>query len=155
MFEFDAAKLVIVGIVALIVIGPKDFPRVLRQAGQMVAKLRSMAAEFQGQFMEAMREAELAEIKVEAEKVAKAAEIDASLDPVAELQSELTRAIDAAPVASEGAAGHGGPSSALPEAGGVSSEPGAGDEAPAEGLAGLPPEYAKEARAGVLSSARE
>jgi sec-independent protein translocase protein TatB len=94
MFEFDAGKLVIIGIVALIVIGPKDLPRVLRQAGQAIAKLRRMASEFQGQFMEAMREAELTEIKEEAAKLAASTKIDAAFNPVAELKSELTRAIE-------------------------------------------------------------
>jgi sec-independent protein translocase protein TatB len=91
MFEFEAGKLVIIGIVALIVIGPKDLPRVLRQAGQAVAKLRRMAAEFQSQFMEAMREAELTDIKEEAAKLAASAKIDTAFNPVAELKSELTR----------------------------------------------------------------
>lgn len=95
MFEFDAGKLVIIGIVALIVIGPKELPRVLRQVGQAVAKLRGMAAEFQGQFMEAMREAELSDLREEAAKLAASAKIDAGFDPVAELKSELTRTIDA------------------------------------------------------------
>ena len=47
-----------IGIVALIVIGPKELPRVMRQLGQAVAKMRRMAAEFRGQFMDAMREAD-------------------------------------------------------------------------------------------------
>lgn len=94
MFEFDAGKLVIIGIVALIVIGPKDLPRVLRQVGQAVAKLRRMAAEFQGQFMEAMREAELTDLKEEARKLAESTKIDTAFNPVAELKSELTRAIE-------------------------------------------------------------
>jgi len=111
MFEFDAGKLVIIGIVALIVIGPKELPRVLRQAGQAMAKLRRMAAEFQGQFMEAMREAELTDIKEEATKLAASARIDAGFNPIADLRSELTRAIEgpasaaAAPPTAEAAAG--------------------------------------------------
>ena len=59
MFDFDAGKLLVIGIVALVVIGPKELPRVLRQVGQMVTKLRRMAGEFQSQFMDAMREADL------------------------------------------------------------------------------------------------
>jgi sec-independent protein translocase protein TatB len=106
MFEFEAGKLVIIGIVALIVIGPKDLPRVLRQAGQAVAKLRRMAAEFQSQFMEAMREAELTDIKEEAAKLAASAKIDTAFNPVAELKSELTRAIEDT-TASQGEGGGG------------------------------------------------
>lgn len=119
MFEFDAGKLVIIGIVALIVIGPKELPRVLRQAGQAMAKLRRVAAEFQGQFMEAMREAELADIKEEAAKLAASAKLDSGLDPVAELRSELTRAIDEAGTASTTTPASGAASAESPARGSV------------------------------------
>ena len=55
MFDFDVGKLLVVGIVALAVIPPKDLPRVMRTVGQAVGKMRRMAAEFQGQFMDAMQ----------------------------------------------------------------------------------------------------
>jgi len=63
MFDISWGKLVIIGVVALLVIGPKELPAVLRQLGQAMAKIRRMAAEFQGQFQEAMREAEMADLK--------------------------------------------------------------------------------------------
>ncbi len=63
MFDLSWGKLVIIGVVALLVIGPKELPGVLRQLGQAMAKIRRMAAEFQGQFNEAMREAEMADLK--------------------------------------------------------------------------------------------
>jgi sec-independent protein translocase protein TatB len=63
MFDISWGKLVIIGVVALIVIGPKELPAVLRTLGQWMAKIRRMAAEFQGQFNEAMREAEMADLK--------------------------------------------------------------------------------------------
>jgi sec-independent protein translocase protein TatB len=95
MFEFDAGKFVIIGIVALIVIGPKELPRVMRQVGQMVAKLRRLSAEFQAQFMDAMREADLQEdleaVKAEAAKIAAAARLDHTIDPLAGIRSELTK----------------------------------------------------------------
>ena len=65
MFDFDVGKLLVFGIVALAVIPPKDLPRVMRTVGQDVGKMRRMAAEFQGQFMEAMREADLESVKKE------------------------------------------------------------------------------------------
>ena len=65
MFDISWGKLVIIGVVALLVIGPKELPGVLRQLGQAMAKIRRMAAEFQGQFNEAMREAEMADLKKE------------------------------------------------------------------------------------------
>jgi sec-independent protein translocase protein TatB len=104
MFDFDAGKLFIIGIVALVVIGPKELPRVLRQLGQAVAKMRRMAAEFQSQFMEAMREADMADVKAEVDKLAQSAKIDAPFDPVTEIKNEIKGAIDKpAPVATPSA----------------------------------------------------
>lgn len=63
MFDIGWSELVVIGVVALIAIGPKELPGVLRSVGQWIGKARRMAAEFQGQFNEAMREAEMADIK--------------------------------------------------------------------------------------------
>ena len=101
MFDFDASKLLIIGVVALIVIGPKDLPRVLRQVGQMVTKLRRMAGEFQGQFMEAMKEADLQDLRNEVTKLKETASLDVSFNPVADIKSELTRAVGSATSALE------------------------------------------------------
>ena len=69
MFDFDVGKLLIFGIVALAVIPPKDLPRVMRVVGQALGRMRRMAAEFQGQFMDAMREADLDSVKKELDSV--------------------------------------------------------------------------------------
>ena len=61
MFDFGAGELLVIGIVALVVIGPKELPGVLRQVGKATGKMRQMAGEFRSQFDEAMREAELHE----------------------------------------------------------------------------------------------
>src|SRR2546430_17592609 len=74
MFDFDAGKLIIVGIVALIVIGPKELPRVMLQVGQAAAKMRGMAAEFRSQFMDAMREAEIDDINSDVERLTETCE---------------------------------------------------------------------------------
>jgi sec-independent protein translocase protein TatB len=63
MFDIGWSELVIIAIVALIAIGPKELPGVLRMVGQWMGKARKMASEFQGQFQEAMREAEMADLK--------------------------------------------------------------------------------------------
>ena len=96
MFDFEPGKLIIIGIVALIVIGPKDLPRVMRQLGQAVAKLRRMAAEFRGQFMEAMHDAEIEDMKADVGKLAESAKISAGLDPLAEIKAGITSALEAA-----------------------------------------------------------
>ncbi|MCK0198849.1 Sec-independent protein translocase protein TatB [Ancylobacter sp. 6x-1] len=59
MFDIGWSEMMLIGVVALVVIGPKELPAVLRTVGQGVGKLRRMAGEFQGQFREALREAEL------------------------------------------------------------------------------------------------
>lgn len=101
MFDFDASKLLIIGVVALIVIGPKDLPGVLRQVGQAVTKLRRMAAEFQGQFMDAMKEADLQDLRQEVSKLKNTASLDVVFNPVADVKAEITRAVGTASVAVE------------------------------------------------------
>jgi sec-independent protein translocase protein TatB len=98
MFEFDAAKLFVIGIVALIVIGPKDLPRLLRQIGQVVGKMRRMASEFQGQFMDAMREADLDDLKKDMAKVADAAKIDGGSNRLNQMAEDINRKLAHDPV---------------------------------------------------------
>lgn len=73
MFDIGWSELVVIGVVALIAIGPKELPGVLRMVGQWMGKARRMAAEFQNQFQEAMREAEVADMKKQFDDVTAAA----------------------------------------------------------------------------------
>ena len=97
MFDFDISKMIIVAIVALAVIPPKDLPRVMRTVGQAVGKMRRMAAEFQGQFMDAMREvereADLESVKKEFQAINEQAKVDASFDPVGMMRDDMTKAV--------------------------------------------------------------
>lgn len=63
MFDIGWSELLLIAVVALIVIGPKELPTVLRTFGQWVRKARKMAGEFQGQFQEVLREAEMGDLK--------------------------------------------------------------------------------------------
>ena len=94
MFDFDVGKLLIFGIVALAVIPPKDLPRVMRTVGQAVGKMRRMAAEFQGQFMEAMKEADLESVKKELTALDQSARIGAAFDPAMAMRREITQAVE-------------------------------------------------------------
>jgi sec-independent protein translocase protein TatB len=97
MFDLDISKMIIVGIVALAVIPPKDLPRVMRTVGQTIGKMRRMASEFQGQFMEAMREvereADLDSVKKEFQAINDQAKIDTSFDPVGMMREDMTKAV--------------------------------------------------------------
>src|ERR671939_1044461 len=69
MFELSWGHIIVVAVVAIVVVGPKDLPRMLRALGQTLAKLRRMAGEFQSQFNEALREAELEDVKKSIESI--------------------------------------------------------------------------------------
>jgi sec-independent protein translocase protein TatB len=63
MFGIDSSELLVVGLVALLVIGPKDLPRVMRMVGQWLAKGRAMTRHVRAGFDTMMREAELEEMQ--------------------------------------------------------------------------------------------
>ena len=67
MFDLTSSKLLILGLVALIVVGPKDLPLLLRTIGKYVGMIRRQANEFRAQFDEAMRDSELASLRAELE----------------------------------------------------------------------------------------
>ena len=71
MFDFTSSKLLILGIVALLVIGPKELPGLLRTLGKYMGIIRKHANEFRAQFDEAMRDSELEALKKEVETIGK------------------------------------------------------------------------------------
>jgi sec-independent protein translocase protein TatB len=89
MFDIGWSELVVIAVVALIAIGPKELPAVLRTVGQYMAKIRRMASEFQGQFQEAMREAEMADLKKSVDEMTDAAKGFTDFDPLASVKKEV------------------------------------------------------------------
>lgn len=83
----------VIGVVALIAIGPKELPGVLRTVGQWMGKARRLATEFQGQFQEAMREAEMADLKKSFDEVKEATSGLSTNNMLTKLSSEVTDAI--------------------------------------------------------------
>ena len=78
-------EILIIGALALIVVGPKDLPILMRRVGQFVGKMRGMAAEFRASFDELARQSELDELRKEVEALrsthdAAVSDIHASLD---------------------------------------------------------------------------
>ena len=95
MFDLSWGEVMVIGAVALIVIGPKDLPKALRTLGNMTAKVRRMAGEFQSQFNDAMREAELDEIRKQVEGVNQSmTSLNTSFDPIGTVRDELKGAIE-------------------------------------------------------------
>ena len=101
MFDIGWSEFAVIAVVALIAIGPKELPGVLRMVGQWVGKARKMAGEFQGQFQEAMREAEMADLKKSFDEVKEAASGFASGNIMTSLRrtSALLLIIDEKPAA--------------------------------------------------------
>ena len=93
MFDIGWSELVVIAVVALIAIGPKELPGVLRMVGQWMGKARKMASEFQGQFQEAMREAEMADIKKTFDEVKETATGFTSNNIMTSLQKDVSDAM--------------------------------------------------------------
>ncbi len=90
MFDIGWSELVVIGIVALIAIGPKELPGVLRAVGTYMGKIRRMASEFQGQFQEAMREAEMADLKKSVDEMTDSATKSfTDFDPIGSVRKEI------------------------------------------------------------------
>src|SRR6201984_2990000 len=93
MFDIGWSEFVLIAVVALIAVGPKELPGVLRTVGQWMGKARKMAAEFQSQFQEAMREAEMADLKKSFDEVREAASGFSSGNVMTSLQKDVASAL--------------------------------------------------------------
>jgi len=71
MLDFSWSHILIVLIVALVVVGPKDLPRLMRILGQWVGKARRMAEQFRASFDEMARQSELEELRAEIDALRK------------------------------------------------------------------------------------
>lgn len=86
MFDIGWSEILVIAVVAIVVVGPKDLPPMLRAFGRTVSKMRRMAGEFQGQFNEALKEAELDDVKKSIDEIRglnPMNDIRRSLDPMA------------------------------------------------------------------------
>lgn len=82
MFEIGWTEMLVIAVVMIVVVGPKDLPKMLRTFGKTTAKLRSMAGDFQKQFNEALKEAELDDVKKSVDSLR-------SLNPATEIKKQL------------------------------------------------------------------
>ncbi len=93
MFDFSWSELALIAVVALVVIGPKDLPRVMKNVAFWVRKARSIAREFQGSLEDMMREAELDDVKRDLDKATSFnfdEEMSKTIDPHGELHRSLS-----------------------------------------------------------------
>jgi sec-independent protein translocase protein TatB len=87
MFGIDSSELLLIAVVALVVIGPKELPGLLRTWGKWMAQMRGMASEFRGHVDEMVRQSELDEVK---KQLTGPTGLDlSSLDPTKEIKSHI------------------------------------------------------------------
>ncbi|MDR4308426.1 twin-arginine translocase subunit TatB [Chelatococcus sambhunathii] len=103
MFDIAWSEFLVIGVVALVVVGPRDLPALLRTVGKTVATLRRMAGEFQTQFNDAMREAELDDLKNEVAGLKNAANKMVGASPFQIARDELKNALESKPKAAPSA----------------------------------------------------
>jgi sec-independent protein translocase protein TatB len=90
MFEIGWSELLVIAVVAILVVGPKELPRMLRTFGGMLGKMRRMAGEFQSQFNDVLREAER---QAELDDIKKQVEAVKSIDPLKDVRTSLTDSV--------------------------------------------------------------
>ena len=100
MFDIGWSEMALIVMVALIVIGPKDLPRVARSVGKWTGKARAMAREFQRSIDDMAREADLQDIKAEVDKLSRVDvrhRIEETIDPEGDLRRSLAAPVGASP----------------------------------------------------------
>lgn len=97
MFDIGWTEMMVIAVVMIVVVGPKDLPKMLRAFGRTTAKLRSMAGDFQRQFNEALKEAELDDVKKSVDSLRSlnpANEIKKQLNPFEKAASDVRAGLD-------------------------------------------------------------
>lgn len=92
MLDVGWTEILVIAIVLIIVVGPKDLPQMLRTFGRMMSKMRGMAGDFRQQFDEALREADLDDVKKtigEAQKLNPLNTIREAVNPLRQMGDEI------------------------------------------------------------------
>ncbi len=87
------SELILIAIAALVVVGPKDLPMMMRRVGQFVGKGRAMAREFQAAFEDIARQSELEELRKEIEDLKQSNAIKAATADLAAYESDVNSAV--------------------------------------------------------------
>lgn len=97
MFDIGWTEMLVIAVIMIVIVGPKDLPKMLRTFGRTTAKMRSMAGDFQRQFNEALKEAELDDVKKSIDSLKglnPANEIKKQLNPFEKAASDIRSGLD-------------------------------------------------------------
>ncbi len=124
MFDLAWSEIAVIGLVAVVVLGPKELPQAMRTMAKVLRKMRNLTSELQGHMNEIVREAELDEVRKSIQKISTTSlsqEISKAADPTGEIQASLNEAVAplsdnvAATVATDGLPIMPGASATVPE----------------------------------------
>lgn len=87
------SEILLIGLAALIIVGPRDLPMMMRKLGQIVGKGRRMAREFQSAFDDIARQSELDDLKKEIQELRKANTLTSAQDDLAAYEADVNSAI--------------------------------------------------------------
>lgn len=87
------SELLLLGLAALIIVGPKDLPMMMRRIGQFVGKGRAMAREFQDAFEDIARQSELEELRKEIEDLKRENAVKQATDDLAAMEADINSAV--------------------------------------------------------------
>ncbi|WP_119303241.1 Sec-independent protein translocase protein TatB [Dongia deserti] len=93
MFDLGWSELLIIGVVALVVLGPKELPNALRTVSNLTKTARKLAGEFQSGINDIVREADLEDARKAAQSISKGSiskTVENAVDPTGELKSTVT-----------------------------------------------------------------
>jgi sec-independent protein translocase protein TatB len=99
MLDIGWTEMLVIAIVMIVVVGPKDLPKMLRSFGRTTAKMRSMAGDFRKQFDDALKEAELDGVKDslnDLRKMNPAADIRKAFNPMEKAAADVRAGLEAA-----------------------------------------------------------
>lgn len=153
MIDLSWSEILVIAIVLIVVVGPKDLPRLLRSFGKTMSTVRTMAGDFRKQFDEAIKEAELEDLKSladDARKLNPASEIKKALNPMEQAAKDVRAGLDkamkpATPISAEKPAST--PQPAEPKKTGATALPEAMTKAPAAPATKAPVKAARPAKA--------
>ncbi|MFN3764720.1 MAG: Sec-independent protein translocase protein TatB [Aliihoeflea sp.] len=162
MIDLSWSEILVVAIVLIVVVGPKDLPRLLRSFGKTMSTVRSMAGDFRKQFDEAIKEADLQDLKSladDARKLNPASEIRKALNPMEQAAKDVRSGLDkamkpATPISAEKPAST--PQPAAPQKAGATAMPEAMTKAPSvatPAAAKAPVKVARPAKAPAAKAA--
>ncbi|MCO6385680.1 Sec-independent protein translocase protein TatB [Aliihoeflea sp. 40Bstr573] len=160
MIDLSWSEILVVAIVLIVVVGPKDLPRLLRSFGKTMSTVRSMAGDFRKQFDEAIKEADLKDLKSladDARKLNPASEIRKALNPMEQAAKDVRSGLDkamtpATPISAEKPSST--PQPAAPQKAGATAMPEAMTKAPSVATPAPAEAPVKAARPAKASAAK-